>query len=179
MRRAWGAYNAVQTISAISDANLPSRTKIALTALLLLQGTLTRVPTQRGIASIVDPVYAANSAARVHYLSEVNQLASLQGALRTSAAVSIETIARLSVQIRNSLKPISRSLMTKEDVARLEARNISKYGNPVGPTAEQQFRLYGSWERVFEATLRTNQFLNDTYGPGPKIIIPFPGIEDE
>ncbi|MFG3116053.1 hypothetical protein ACGF4C_16780 [Streptomyces sp. NPDC048197] len=43
---------------------------------------------------------------------------------------SEEEIARRLVRMRNDAKDITRAGMSPEEVARLEERNIEKYGNP-------------------------------------------------
>ncbi|GGT67211.1 hypothetical protein GCM10010272_07260 [Streptomyces lateritius] len=38
----------------------------------------------------------------------------------------------------------------------LEERNMAKYGNPLGPTADQLHAKYGSWGQVIDASMRTS-----------------------
>ncbi|MFE0420886.1 hypothetical protein [Streptomyces sp. NPDC058953] len=73
-----------------------------------------------------------------------------------AAGASEEEIARRMVQLRNDAKEITRAGMSPEEVRRLEERNIAKYGNPLGPTADQLYAKYGSWEAVTAAATRTS-----------------------
>lgn len=77
---------------------------------------------------------------------------------------SEEDIARTLVQMRNDAKDIVRAGMTREQVAELEARNRKKYGNPLGPTADQLYLKYGSWEKVGEAATRSNEAVDHELG---------------
>ncbi|MDT9691833.1 hypothetical protein Q5762_26565 [Streptomyces sp. P9(2023)] len=72
------------------------------------------------------------------------------------AGASEEEIARELVDMRNQAKEITRAGMTPAEVRILEERNIAKYGNPLGPTADQLYAKYGSWEKVTDASMRTS-----------------------
>ncbi|RST04873.1 hypothetical protein EF910_15420 [Streptomyces sp. WAC07149] len=72
------------------------------------------------------------------------------------AGASDEEIAREMVDMRNQAKEITRAGMTPEEVRVLEERNQAKYGNPLGPTADQLYAKYGSWQKVTEASMRTS-----------------------
>ena len=66
----------------------------------------------------------------------------------------MEAVARDLVARRNALK-----LQYREDVdvivlRAIEARNMRKYGNPIGPDADSLFRKYGTWEEVIAACAR-------------------------
>lgn len=54
-----------------------------------------------------------------------------------AAGVSDEQVARWAVDRRNQLKDEYRGLTPPEKVPEMEARNIEKYQNPLGPTVEQ------------------------------------------
>ncbi|MFG2874131.1 hypothetical protein ACGFYU_03845 [Streptomyces sp. NPDC048337] len=69
---------------------------------------------------------------------------------------SEEEIARTLVQMRNDAKDVTRAGMSPEQVRLLEERNMKKYGNPLGPTADQLYAKYGSWSAVSAAATRTN-----------------------
>lgn len=73
-----------------------------------------------------------------------------------AAGASDEEIARELVDMRNQAKEITRAGMTPEEVRVLEERNIAKYGNPLGPTADQLYVKYGSWQKVTDASMRTS-----------------------
>ncbi|TXS41908.1 hypothetical protein [Streptomyces sp. OR43] len=77
---------------------------------------------------------------------------------------SEEDIARALVQMRNDAKDVIRAGMTPEQVAELEARNQKKYGNPLGPTADQLYLKYGSWEKVAEAATRSSAAVDQELG---------------
>lgn len=77
---------------------------------------------------------------------------------------SEEDIARTLVQLRNDAKDVVRAGMTPEQVAELEARNQKKYGNPLGPTADQLYMKYGSWEKVADAATRSSAAVDQELG---------------
>lgn len=77
---------------------------------------------------------------------------------------SEEDIARALVQMRNDAKDVVRAGMTREQVAELEARNQKKYGNPLGPTADQLYLKYGSWEKISEAATRSSAAVDQELG---------------
>ncbi|MFE6846785.1 hypothetical protein [Streptomyces sp. NPDC057686] len=73
-----------------------------------------------------------------------------------AAGATDEEIARELVDMRNQAKAITRAGMTPEEVRILEERNVAKYGNPLGPTADQLYAKYGSWQQVIDASMRTS-----------------------
>ncbi|RSS72817.1 hypothetical protein [Streptomyces sp. WAC06614] len=77
---------------------------------------------------------------------------------------SEEEIARTLVQMRNDAKDVTRAGMSPEEVRRLEERNMKKYGNPLGPTADQLHAKYGSWQEVSAAATRSNQLVDRELG---------------
>lgn len=81
---------------------------------------------------------------------------------------SDEEIARVLVDMRNEAKDITRAGMSPEAVQALEERNMKKYGNPLGPTADQQFAKYGSWAKVIEASTRTSAAVDQELGIPPR-----------
>jgi hypothetical protein len=82
---------------------------------------------------------------------------------------SDEEIARVLVDMRNEAKDITRAGMTPEAVQALEERNMKKYGNPLGPTADQQFAKYGSWAKVIEAATRSSAAVDKELGIPPRV----------
>ncbi|MFG2501192.1 hypothetical protein ACGFSB_23655 [Streptomyces sp. NPDC048441] len=82
---------------------------------------------------------------------------------------SDEEIARVLVDMRNDAKDITRAGMSPEAVQALEQRNMDKYGNPLGPTADQQFAKYGSWAKVIEASTRTSAAVDRELGIPPRV----------
>ena len=96
-------------------------------------------------------------AVRAGYMGSSKALgAGLKAALRAGAKP--ESVARAGVAARNALKVAARALSPKGEVAKMEARNLEKYGNKIGPTADQLHAKYGSWEAVVEAVARTAGF---------------------
>ncbi|WP_409236336.1 hypothetical protein [Streptomyces sp. PA5.6] len=85
-----------------------------------------------------------------------------------AAGRSDEEIARKLVDMRNEAKDITRAGMSPEAVQALEARNMKKYGNPLGPTAEQQYAKYGSWSAVIAAATRSSAAVDRELGLEPR-----------
>ncbi|MFI1680805.1 MULTISPECIES: hypothetical protein [unclassified Streptomyces] len=84
------------------------------------------------------------------------------------AGRSDEEIARTLVDMRNEAKDITRAGMSPEAVQALEARNMKKYGNPLGPTADQQYAKYGSWKAVIAAATRSSAAVDRELGLEPR-----------
>ncbi|MEU2116493.1 hypothetical protein ABZ567_12775 [Streptomyces sp. NPDC016459] len=76
-------------------------------------------------------------------------------AMREAGAMD-EEVARELVDMRNQATEVTRAGMTPQEVRILEERNIAKYGNPLGPTADQLYAKYGSWHQVTDASMRTS-----------------------
>ncbi|MEV0322881.1 hypothetical protein ACIBKX_15130 [Streptomyces sp. NPDC050658] len=81
---------------------------------------------------------------------------------------SDEDIARVLVEMRNQAKDITRAGMSPEAVEALEQRNMAKYGNPLGPTADQLYAKYGSWAEVIEASTRSSAAVDQELGIPPR-----------
>ncbi|MEA1008628.1 WXG100 family type VII secretion target [Bacillus cereus] len=89
----------------------------------------------------------------------------------TSEGFSKEKIAEHVVEARNQQKNAARENMTVEERAGLEERNIKKYGNPIGPTAESMFNkikdsyidkgIYESDEQVLEIIIQKSMQKDD------------------
>ncbi|MDF4248909.1 hypothetical protein [Streptomyces sp. WMMB303] len=77
---------------------------------------------------------------------------------------SEEEIARKLVRMRNEAKEITRAGMSPEETSRLEERNQEKYGNPLGPTADQLHAKYGSWRAVSDAATRSSRAVDGELG---------------
>lgn len=90
---------------------------------------------------------------RALYEKQVRALAHVASQL-LEAGWSEERVARHLVAARNRLKLIARRSDDPRIVAIVEARNVAKYGHPVGPTANQLYLRYGSWRVVIEAACR-------------------------
>ncbi|MEU9125544.1 hypothetical protein AB0C96_37925 [Streptomyces sp. NPDC048506] len=88
---------------------------------------------------------------------------------RTACAMRVrgrseEEVARRLVEMRNDAKDITRAGVAPEQVKRLEERNQKKYGNPLGPTADQLYAKYGSWAEVSAAATRSNEAVDHELG---------------
>lgn len=66
--------------------------------------------------------------------------------------------------MRNELKVWARDLGSFWARKYAEVRNWWKYGDSVGPTADQLLNQYGSWEKVIEASMRTSRSINEWLG---------------
>lgn len=66
----------------------------------------------------------------------------------------IESIARKLVSERNKLKVEFRAGLDPTLSKLIEERNQAKYGDPIGPTADNLYLKYGTWEAVADAALR-------------------------
>ncbi|MFF5448668.1 hypothetical protein [Streptomyces sp. NPDC012888] len=92
---------------------------------------------------------------RMRYHGLLEDMHRTEADMRRAGATE-EEIARELVDMRNQAKEITRAGMTREEVRVLEQRNTEKYGNPLGPTADQLYVKYGSWEKVTAASMRTS-----------------------
>ncbi|MDJ1131281.1 hypothetical protein [Streptomyces iconiensis] len=102
-------------------------------------------------------------AIRMRYHELIGDMDRTQCAMRREGH-SDKAIARRLVQMRNDAKDVTRAGMSPEQVRRLEERNVAKYGNPLGPTADQLHAKYGSWEAVSAAALRTSDAVDSELG---------------
>ncbi|MFM9370764.1 hypothetical protein [Streptomyces sp. Da 82-17] len=100
---------------------------------------------------------------RVRYHQLLTDMGRRRCALERAGA-SPETVARELVRMRNEAKDIARAGMTPAQVAALEQRNREKYGNPLGPTADQLYAKHGSWEKVVESAGRTSAAVDGELG---------------
>ncbi|MGD6747734.1 hypothetical protein ACOKM3_38530 [Streptomyces sp. BH106] len=100
---------------------------------------------------------------RMRYLDLIGDMDDVRCRMRAEGR-SPEEIARRLVDMRNDAKEITRAGMTPEEVRVLEARNMVKYGNPLGPTADQLHAKYGSWEKVADAATRTSRAVDGELG---------------
>ncbi|PFD97146.1 type VII secretion protein [Bacillus cereus] len=96
----------------------------------------------------------------------------------TSEGFSKEDIARHVVESRNQQKIVARGDMTATERAGLEERNIKKYGNPIGPTAESMFNkikdsyidkgIYESdeqvWGIIIQKSMQKDDVINTLLG---------------
>jgi len=102
---------------------------------------------------------ASARAKRMEYLKNMEQkkvkleseVAKLQ-----SEGKSIEEIARKMSEKRNLDRMKSYDSSNSEGLAAMKERNIQQYGREEGPTPEQLFEKYGSWEEVIYGSVRTS-----------------------
>ncbi len=99
------------------------------------------------------------TALRREYIESVQNLAGVENQMRASGATE-EEIARTLVAGRNAFKELARDKMRTALVRLIELRNLEKYGDVVGPTAEQLYAKYGSWSAVSAPAQRTNDFVD-------------------
>lgn len=103
---------------------------------------------------------------RIQYHHLLDRMRQVADEMRASGA-SDEDIARVMVDMRNDAKDITRAGMSPEAVRLLEERNMKKYGNPLGPTADQLYAKYGSWAEVIDAATRTSPEVDRELGLEP------------
>ncbi|MFC9243741.1 hypothetical protein ACFT7S_06705 [Streptomyces sp. NPDC057136] len=104
---------------------------------------------------------------RMRYHELLDHMGQVEQQMRDEGR-SDEEIARVLVNMRNEAKDITRAGMSPDAVALLEARNMVKYGNPLGPTADQQFAKYGSWDKVIDAATRSSAAVDQELGLEPR-----------
>lgn len=104
---------------------------------------------------------------RIRYHQLLDSMEHVEERMRAEGR-SDEDIARVLVAMRNEAKDITRAGMSPEAVKALEARNMAKYGNPLGPTADQQFARYGNWAAVIDAATRSNAAIDQELGLEPR-----------
>jgi len=114
---------------------------------------------------------------RKDYLEASKQLENDIGKM-ISEGFSKEKIAEHVVEARNRQKNAARENMTAEERAGLEERNIKKYGNPIGPTAESMFNkirdsyidkgIYESdeqvWKIIIQKSMQKDDVINTLLG---------------
>ncbi len=70
---------------------------------------------------------------------------------------SIEEVAKIFVKARNDHRIETYIKQGNyEGLEAMKARNLKLYKNPDGPTIEQLFKRYGSWEEIIYASVRSN-----------------------
>ena len=75
----------------------------------------------------------------------------------------VETIARAVSQRRNELR-LESEADNPEALALTKKSNLETYGNEMGPTADQLYEKYGSWQTVLEKALSTNAGMDACLG---------------
>jgi len=108
----------------------------------------------RGVSTLMD-TFATESTTltRAAYVEEVEGLKDFANSAR-AAGQDAEATARMVSEDRNALKIKYRELSPPDFVQKAEARNIQKYGNPLGPTVDQLRAQGKSWEQIIDAAAR-------------------------
>ncbi|MBQ9632955.1 MAG: FMN-binding protein [Lachnospiraceae bacterium] len=75
----------------------------------------------------------------------------------------VETIARAVSQRRNELR-LESEADDPEALALTKKSNLEAYGNEMGPTADQLYEKYGSWQTVLEKARGTNAGMDACLG---------------
>jgi hypothetical protein len=81
--------------------------------------------------------------------------------------MSAEEVVRTVSPLRNELKLNIREQGSWVLSKAADLRNLLKYGNRAGPSPDDLFRQYGSWEKALEAISRTNPTVNRLTGVAP------------
>ncbi|WP_141735136.1 RHS repeat-associated core domain-containing protein [Oligoflexus tunisiensis] len=100
---------------------------------------------------------------RASYLSKVSSLMAAAERMKAEGK-SPEHIARVTVEGRNAIKLEVRAQGNWFLARAADIRNIVKYGNRAGPSADRLYQKYGSWEEVTRAAMRTNSTINRLTG---------------
>lgn len=112
----------------------------------------------------MDPVWVGKQRSiRIEYLKGSKKL---EDAIRTMKAANKtpEEIARYVVEQRNLQKIEARKYMELDEIKVLEERNIRDYNDPVGPSPDDLFKKYGSWEKVIEKSMVKDPEINRLLG---------------
>ena len=100
---------------------------------------------------------------RIKYIEENDSIIkNLETSMRAEGK-SIEEIARACSKQRNQNR-LDQYKDDPEGLAKLKERNLEKYGHEDGPTPEQLYDQYGSWEVVLEKCYSTNAGMDAACG---------------
>ncbi|MCQ4681075.1 hemagglutinin repeat-containing protein [Ralstonia pseudosolanacearum] len=91
---------------------------------------------------------------RIAYEAEAMRISDGVDRMR-AAGMSEEDVARWAVDQRNNLKTTYRSISPPDFVEAVEARNLEKYGNKLGPSADQLRQKGLSWTEIANSAART------------------------
>ena len=117
---------------------------------------------------------------RIEYLQSYSKMYDILDEM-TAEGKSIEEIARAVSGKRNELR-LAAYDGNPEGLATVKAHNLEKYGHEDGPTADEMFKKYGSWEQVIEKAFSHNPGMDacvGLYDDNYKYYIAFDYIEDE
>lgn len=110
-----------------------------------------------------DPVAVADyRQQRLDYLASYQQLYELFDEM-TAAGESEEAIARAVSAKRNEIR-IAAYDGDPEELQKLYERNLQTYGHEEGPTPDELFEKYGSWETVIEKSFSQNSGMDACVG---------------
>ncbi|RZL93994.1 MAG: hemagglutinin [Variovorax sp.] len=73
---------------------------------------------------------------------------------RLGSGSSEEDVARWTVAQRNALKQDYRELTPAPVLARIDARTLQRYGNAIGPSADELRATGKSWREIIESAAR-------------------------
>ncbi len=99
---------------------------------------------------------------RLDYLNSYEQMIEIVDEM-TAQGKGIEETARAVSAKRNELR-LAASSDDPEELAAVKKRNLEKYGHEDGPTADELFAQYGSWERVLEEAFSHNSGMDACVG---------------
>lgn len=94
---------------------------------------------------------------RAAYEAQVRALAAAAESLRAQGCDE-EQLARWATAQRNALKQRFRALTPADQRARLEAWTLRRYGNLLGPTAEQLHAGGRSWREIVDGACRPGRY---------------------
>ena len=117
---------------------------------------------------------------RIEYLQSYSQMYDILDEM-TAEGKSIEEIARAVSAKRNELR-LAAYEGNPEGLATVKAYNLERYGHEDGPTADEMFEKYASWERVIEKAFSHNPGMDacvGLYDDNYKYYIAFDYIADE
>ena len=102
-----------------------------------------------------DPVFVAKARQeRIQYHEDINTMIAVMSNMAADGE-SIENIARAVSAERNRIR-LAQYQNDPETLADIKKSNFEKYGHEDGPTADEQYDKYGSWEIVIEKAFTPN-----------------------
>jgi hypothetical protein len=101
---------------------------------------------------------------RLRYEAAVAALAHA-AAEKLHAGVSEEAVARWAVAERNALKQTYRGLTPAPVLARIVSRTLERYGNAMGPSADELRATGKSWRDIIDSATRPGAHGDAFFGP--------------
>ncbi|WP_306360360.1 alpha/beta hydrolase [Nocardia sp. CC227C] len=115
------------------------------------------IPHDRSPAALEQPTGDPNTAhlpsLRQHYIAEVEGLQAYEDFLRAEGATE-EEIARALQHERREIGEFYKGETPEPQASRIRARNLEKYGDPLGPTVEYLRRKGLSWAQIIDGSKR-------------------------